>query len=45
MKRITTLQYSHTFHYAIPRTLLFELHYDELELVSSQNLEYVDPFL
>jgi hypothetical protein len=36
MKRITSLQYSHTFHWAIPITLLFEFHYDELEHHSSQ---------
>jgi hypothetical protein len=45
MKQITTLQYLHTYHWAIPRTLLFELHYDELEHLSSQNHESVDPLV
>jgi hypothetical protein len=45
MKRITTLQYPLTFHWVIRRTLLFELHYDELEHLSSQNHEYVDPIV
>jgi hypothetical protein len=45
MKQITTLQYSHTFHWAIPRTLLFEHRYDELEYRSSQNHESVDPLI
>jgi hypothetical protein len=45
MKRITTLQYMHTFHWAILRTLLFELHCNELEHLSSQNHEYVYPLI
>jgi hypothetical protein len=43
MTWITTLQYPYTFHWAIPRTLLFELRYDELEHLSSQNHESLDP--
>jgi hypothetical protein len=45
MKQITTLQYPHTYHWDIPRTLLYELHYDELEHLSSQTQEYVDPLV
>jgi hypothetical protein len=45
MKQITNLQYLHTFHWAILRTLLFEHHYDELKHLSSQNLESVDPLI
>jgi hypothetical protein len=45
MRWIITLQYPHTYHWAIPRTLLFELHYDELEHLSSQNQESVDPLV
>jgi hypothetical protein len=45
MKRITTLQHPHTFHWAIPKTLLFELRYDELKQLSSQNHESVDPLI
>jgi hypothetical protein len=45
MKRITTLQYPHTYHWAIPRTLLFELRYEELEHLCSQNHESMDPLV
>jgi hypothetical protein len=45
MKRITTLQYPQTYHWAILRTVLFKLHYDELEHLSSQNHESVDPLV
>jgi hypothetical protein len=43
MTWITTLQYPHTIHWVIPRTLLFELRYDELERLSSQNHKSLDP--
>jgi hypothetical protein len=45
MKQITTLQYPHTFHSTIRRTVLFKLRYDELEHLSSQNHESVDPLV
>jgi hypothetical protein len=45
MKQITTLQYANTFHWAIPRTLHFELYYDELEHLSLKNHESVDPLI
>jgi hypothetical protein len=45
MKQITTLQYPNTYHWAIPGTLRFELHYNELEHLSSQNHEYVGPLV
>jgi hypothetical protein len=42
---VTTVQYPHTFHRAIPRNLLFELRYDEFEHLSSQNHESLDPLV
>jgi hypothetical protein len=45
MKQITTLHYPHTFHWVIPKTLLFELRYDELKHFSSQNHDFVDPLV
>jgi hypothetical protein len=45
MKLVTSLQYLHTYHWGIPRTLLFELDYDDLKPLSSQNYEFVDPLV
>jgi hypothetical protein len=45
MKWITIVQYPHTFHRAIPRSLFSELWYDEYEHFSSQNHESLDPLV
>jgi hypothetical protein len=44
-KKITTVQYLHTFHLAIPGTLLSVLHCGEFKHLSSQNHESLDPLV